>query len=197
MRGVRKALVGLWCCAALADPSPWISLNDAPASYEHLAAARADAANASAARAVARFHVLGERNSGTNYLRYVVEANVRGVVHCRAGWKHALLDAAELAAWERYGVLDGAGDGPDGAEPPRALAARGAAPPQAAPPPPPPPARAAPTVVVAIVRDAFDWAVSMYHKPYEATRATRVLPGAGTRAGLAAFLRAPWESRIA
>ena len=154
MRGVRKGLVGLCCCAALADPSPWIALNDAPARAEHHAAV-ARAPNASAAPP-ARFHVLGERNSGTNYLRYVVEANVRSVVHCRAGWKHALLDAAELAAWERYGVLDGAEDGDraDRGEPSALAAARGAAssssPPAA--PPPTPLARAAPTVVVAVVR---------------------------------------------
>ena len=85
--------VALACAAAVGvaqqDVPPWLALNAEPVGL---------AANRTAPR---RFHVFGERNSGTNYLRYVIEANLRGdklseaieTFHS-AGWVVAAAEAA-------------------------------------------------------------------------------------------------------
>lgn len=91
-----------------------------------------------------RFHVLGERSSGTNFVKRLLGRNTTLKPTEALGWKHGFPAALAI---------------------PRDLA------------------------VVCVVRNAADWARSMYAKPWHTPPAMQALD-------FDAFLRAPWETVI-
>ena len=93
---------------------------------------------------LANFQVVGERSSGTNYVRTLLEA-------------HTPLKSVDYLVW-KHGF------------------------PQA-------PAIAPDTIVVVCVRNAIDWARSMYTKPWHSTQAMQELE-------FSEFLRAEWQTRV-
>lgn len=92
----------------------------------------------------ARFQVLGERSSGTNFVKRLLGRNTPLEPTEALGWKHAPLQALAV---------------------PQDM------------------------VVVLSVRNAVDWAMSMYAKPWHSTPALQSLE-------FDAFLRAPWDTII-
>jgi len=91
-----------------------------------------------------RFQVLGERNSGTNFVRAIMKRNLALSPTDLLGWKHGFPHM--LAVPERM-------------------------------------------LVVAVVRDAFEWSRSMHDKPWHATAAMQQL-------AYSDFIRAPWDSVV-
>ncbi|MBA86108.1 MAG: hypothetical protein CML69_15440 [Rhodobacteraceae bacterium] len=96
------------------------------------------------ARPPARFQVIGERSSGTNYVKRLLGRNTPLEPTELLGWKHGGFQAMAV---------------------PRDL------------------------VVILSVRNARDWARSMFAKPWHTGTALQSLP-------FHAFLRAPWETVI-
>jgi hypothetical protein len=93
---------------------------------------------------IASFQVLGERGSGTNYVRKVLQRNIKVFRTEALGWKHGFPTMIAI---------------------PKDM------------------------VVVCAVRNAEDWALSMYKRPWHADPAMQEL-------GFSDFLRAEWRSIV-
>lgn len=92
----------------------------------------------------ARFQVLGERSSGTNYVKRLLGRNTPLEPTEALGWKHGPLQALAVPA---------------------------------------------DLVVILSLRNAVDWALSMYAKPWHSTPTLQSLP-------FPDFLRAPWDTIV-
>ena len=201
MRGVRKALVGLWCCAGRARRPVAVDIAERRArELRAPAAARADAANASAARARSRASTC---SASATRARTTCGTSSRRTCAASCTAARAGSTRCSTRPARRVGSVTACSTAP--AAVPTAPSRRARSPrAERRRPTPHPAAAAAAAGARGADRRRRDRArrvrlggLDVPQAVDEATRATRVLPGAGTRAGLAAFLRAPWESRIA